>query len=151
MSVGQSPLRNLLLFIVFFTPLSAQASERLDFSGNLGERSRRIVEKYAAEHIKIDIQALKIARADLNEDGLDEYILKTPACESISQRCTFEVLAEINDTIIEIGEFSARTVMLGNGYSAGIRNIVAFTDKTNDFDYELYVWEPQQSRYILSK
>lgn len=151
MSVGQSAIRNLLLFMAFLAPLQAKASEKLDFSGNVGERSSHLIEKYTSEHIKTDAQPLKVARADLNQDGLDEYILKTSACESSSGSCTYAVLAEIKDTIIELGAFSARDVMLGNGYSSGIRNIVAFPNEINDFDYELYVWEPQQSRYILSK
>ena len=130
----------------------SHASEKLAFDQNLNERVQRMVAGFAKDEIKKDIKDLSIAKADLNEDGLDELILKSAQCGSGAEKtCDYVVVAEAQDKMVEIGAFKARDVRLGNGYSAGIRNILTFANEINDFEYELYVWEPQQSRYILSK
>ena len=151
MNAKQSLFFKLLLLLIFLPFDAAEASERLSFSGQLSERSRHLLERYTAEQIKTDFHSLKIAKADLNEDNLDEYILRTDDCEEASSACTYLVLAEADDQIIQIGKFRAREVMLGNGYSSGIRNIAVLENQNSDFDYKLYVWEPAQSQYIMSR
>lgn len=155
MGTGRSAICKPLFYIVFLTVLVAafplHASEKLDFDQKLNERTQRLVEGFAQEQIKSDITDLRIARADLNEDGLSEFILTSKACENSPGLCDYTILAEMKDSIVEIGAFRARTVLLGNGYSGGIRNIMAFDKEINDYDYELYVWEPLQSRYILAE
>ena len=123
----------------------ASAAENLDFDAHPSERNRALIDHF----IKGD-DPVAIAETDLNEDGIDEFILKDSTCNP-ANFCNFTIVADGGDTLIELGKIKALNLMLGNGYSSGIRNILAFQNNINDFDHELYVWEPAQARYILSK
>lgn len=89
------------------------------------------------------------AGTDLNKDGLKEYIVRDAACESGEAFCTYLIFADDGAGVLELGRVEARRLMLGNGYTAGVRDLLAAENPANDFEYQLYVWEPRQSRYTI--
>ncbi len=92
---------------------------------------------------------VKIAGIDLNEDGMDEFIVSNADCTKVKQNCTYSILADKDNNLITLGTIKARTLLLGDSYSHGIRDILAYDNDRNDFDYTLYVWEPTLSRYTI--
>lgn len=99
----------------------------------------------------VEARPFSLALTDLNGDGMDEFILKNDGCGVPPALCTFRILAESTDSFVELGRIRARNVALADGSVAGVRTIMAFASPINDYDYELYVWEPTRSRYILSE
>jgi hypothetical protein len=139
-----------LILVCFMAaaPAPAYSYEKIVYNQNLSEVSRRALTAYARDTLKTEIESLDIARADLNEDGLEEFILRPKGCGP--QPCDHRLVAQAQSGVIELGTITARGLVLGNQYSSGIRTLLAFNNDNNDFDYELYVWEPRESRYILS-
>ncbi|MGB0719581.1 MAG: hypothetical protein ACPGRX_03855 [Bdellovibrionales bacterium] len=90
-----------------------------------------------------------VAIADLNEDGLDEYIVKSADCPA---QCRYFVFAQSGgDALLLIGEITGTSLLLGNTYSHGVRDILAFDNSLNDFDHHVYGWDAEQSRYALKQ
>jgi hypothetical protein len=138
-------------FIFFLTVLvlatSAFASGVLSFNGPMNERERRLMDAYAADILKTPLSNLSIARADLNEDGLNEFLVRAN-CAGL---CTYKILAESDDKIVELGNIEAKEIRMGNAYFSGVRNIIAYKNTLNDYDRTVYVWEPQASRYMIKE
>ena len=115
------------------------ASERLVYSQNIPRSSLEKIRQISSE-------TLKIAPTDLNKDGLDEFIIKPENC-NVHAACTYQVLAETDTDAIGIGEFEATHVLLGVEYQHGVRNLLVYNNSVNDFDYVLYTWHPETSKY----
>ncbi|MCK5285300.1 MAG: hypothetical protein KAJ86_06925 [Alphaproteobacteria bacterium] len=133
-----------ILFIAINICISALASERLVFNQTLSKRSQKLINNFVT-------YTPDIARIDVNEDGIDEFIVRPEDCMNLKSHCIYKILAESNNKIIELAEIQAKHLMIGNTTKHGIRNIFAFKNILNDFDYDVYIWEPKQSQYILSK
>ncbi len=133
----------LFVFIAFLAALPALASNPINFNGTLNDREKLLVDGYIKQVLTPD----QIARVDLNEDGLSEYIIRT-GCANL---CTFKVLAESSDKIVDLGDIKARSLELGNSYSASVRNIIAFQTDGNDYERTVYVWEPKAARYMIKQ
>jgi hypothetical protein len=99
-------------------------------------------------YFKQPASAFSIAPADLNEDGIPEFVVRS-GCEA--SLCTYKILAEQNSTLIELGNLQAFNIQSGNASSNGVRNILAYKNADNDFRPALYVWEPQAARYIMKE
>ncbi len=102
-----------------------------------------------------DTSLSAIATVDLNGDSLDEYIGKTTADSSQnSDIAPFYVFSSTSlhaQTPIYLGVIHARTIMLGYESHHGVRDILAFSNIDNDFDYDAYTWNPMHSRYVHEK
>ena len=122
-----------------FNALYAYASEPLHFSSNIARSSLAKLKNSSAE-------ALLIAPTDLNKDGLDEFITKPENCGAHAV-CSYTIFAETDDSAIDIGAFEATHVLLGNEYKNGVRNLLVYNNTVNDFDYVLYTWHPETSKY----
>jgi len=127
----------------------AHAAQDLPFDVEIGEISRKNLQDYFQSALGKVPGDVAIAPVDLNEDGLHEFIVRDKSCDSRKQSCDFKILAENNDKIILLGEIPAYNIALGNAYSQGVRNILAFENAANDYAYAVYVWEPLQSRYMM--
>jgi len=114
---------------------------------SLSQRTTLSLEDYAATMLHMSLEALTIAASDLNGDGTDEFILHNTSCLKKADFCDFHVLAETKDAMIPLGVLKGKRLLLGNAFSHGIRNILAFEDATNDYDYTLYVWNPEKTSY----
>ncbi|MEZ5919446.1 MAG: hypothetical protein R3D66_05965 [Alphaproteobacteria bacterium] len=95
-------------------------------------------------------QDITIAPIDLNEDGLDEFIVKPKMC---AKECDFTVMAENgnNGQLIALGTLKGRELLPGNAYSHGVRHLLLFDDPNNDYSYSVYVWAAERSRYMMKE
>lgn len=125
---------------------TAIAAERLHYPENISLRSVKPLEDYAWEKMDLRRDELRIATADLNRDGLPEYILHTKTCRT-EKKCRYNILAETPQGIIPLGSISGKTLLLGNGFSHGVRDILSFENDLNDYDQTLYVWMPEKASY----
>lgn len=96
------------------------------------------------------IKDVTVAPIDLNEDGLDEFITKPATCGKL---CDFTVLAENrnNGQLVALGTLKGREILPGNGYSHGVRHLLAFDDPNNDYSYSVYIWAAERSRYMIKE
>lgn len=120
----------------------AQAAENLNFNAMPGEYQQAVINAY------LKGSTADLARTDLNEDGIYEFIARTRCSGGF---CTFNILAERKDHMISLGEIKARSLALGNGYSAGVRNIVAYMNPANEYEPTVYSWTPTESLYKPKK
>ena len=86
------------------------------------------------------------AAVDLNQDGLDEYILRPNDCGSL---CTFLIAGYSANRWAIISEITARTLLMSDSLTNGVRNILVMRNDVNDFSQEIYQWDAQRSQYIL--
>jgi hypothetical protein len=132
-----------VIFGIFLLSLSAStvpAAERLSFSATLTESTKKILAEES-------LTGAAAAKADLNGDGMDELILKKGVCPKAPALCTFIPVAETDGRAVKLGEIQARALLLGNGHRNGVRNILAYNSAVNDYEYQLYVWDPARARY----
>lgn len=122
-----------LFLLILNITKNAQAAERIVFNAPT-----------PSLNIPLDNNSA-VAAVDLNEDGLDEYIAKTPADNGLF---AFIIYGQTPSNSVKLGTFKSHNVMLGNDYRHGIRNLLVFKDAQNDFSYDVYSWSPQASRYI---
>lgn len=134
----------LLLCASFGAPCFA--AEALHYGQSIPRSSLLHIEKYGADNSTVPIHTSDIAKTDLNQDGLPEFIYRSSECAP-SQICTFQILAETSNQITSLGTIQSMTLMLGTEYSDGVRNILSFENPANDFDYALYTWHPKDAQY----
>lgn len=124
-----------------------RAAEPLGFGAKIGESSRLALTHYLQRDIS---DGLMIAPVDLNEDGLNEFIVHDRNCGKISSPCSFMVLSENESGIRKLGDIPARGLALGNKHTKGVRSLLAYQSTVNDYNYTVYVWEPNQGQYIMA-
>lgn len=135
-----------LLALVVMSVLPAMAAEKLDFNAAIGAKTRLDLNHYIQNTLKTTPDSLEIAPADLNGDGLAEYILKDKNCAAEAQ-CRYTILAETQNGFLQLGQTQAKNLMLGDDTVQGVRNLMVFQNDTNDFDYALYTWQPEAASY----
>lgn len=122
----------------------AHAFEKLNFQTKTSTVDRVLIQKFL--NLKT-LDGYEIAEADLNNDGQSEFFVKTPECKKNSTLCTYKILAREHNKIVELTRLNAQNIVLGNAYSNGIRNLLIFDNRKNDFDYTLYEWQSQSATY----
>jgi hypothetical protein len=150
------------LFVRFFTylllfiglsglfPAPAHATSTLDFTSKISETSRLNLNGYIRAQGRLP-ENVSIAPADLNDDGLNEFVLRDKNCDPNAKSCDFSVVSETGDSITLLGEIPARRLTVGNDSLQGVHSLLAYENVANDYEYTVYVWEPQASRYMMSK
>lgn len=113
----------------------------------LAVRTRLTLEDYTTHKLGIQLETLDILASDLNTDGIDELILHKKNCALQETACDFSILADTKNGIVPLGTIKGRKILLGNHFSHGVRNILAFGNTLNDYDYTLYVWRPDKTSY----
>ncbi len=135
------------VFAVIAPAVPAHAAEQLGFGAKIGDSSRLALSRYLQRDIS---DGLLIAPVDLNEDGLDEFIVHDKNCGKISSPCSFMILSENESSIQKLGDIPARALALGNDHTKGVRSLLAYQSTVNDYNYTVYVWEPNQGQYIMA-
>jgi len=90
--------------------------------------------------------SLRIASVDLNDDFIDEYILKTTKCRQ-SRLCTYTIIAFMNKKPRIIGQFDAHKINVTEKKDYGIKRLIVYYDLSNDFVSRALFWRPFQFRY----
>ena len=142
-----------ILFLTCFagTALAALSSERIRFNSGISPRIQKKILLHLRDERDTGSEDSGIAGADLNRDGIDEFIVDSSGCRAAQTKCTYLILAESGENMIRLGRLAAYNIMLADSYSHGVRDIMAFNNADNDFAHTLYVWEPDRSRYIMAE
>lgn len=136
-----------VFFIFCSLARTASAAERLSYAKDPGQRSRIALGRYAQETMDLPLNTLRIAAADLNQDGLSEYILHGDECGDGNAFCRYDIVADTQKGIIPLGTITGKTLLLGDGFSHGVRDLLASENELNDYDQTLYVWTPEKAAY----
>ncbi len=98
-----------------------------------------------ATYLSLNPEDFSLTETDLNDDGLNEFIVRETACNE--GFCRFHILAQTEKGLASLLESTARSISLGPGYTNGVRDLHVFADTQNDYSYQNYVWSPTLSRY----
>lgn len=135
-----------------FTSGSALAAPPLIFRDHVkGPREQEVLNMLEKTAGFLAGLPYSVAAADLNGDGVDEWIFRQDresGCEARAN-CRFYVLALREGEPISLGTISARKISLSDEKSYGVRKIFAYNDKNDDFEYSRYVWDPTTGIYLL--
>ncbi len=145
---------HIFLFAFFCVTIQSGQSFALDalkYDNNLSTSLRFQIDRFLAEHYKSDSSAYDIASTDLNKDGIFEHILRRKSCDTQKDACTHIIIAEKKDRILLLSKISARNLMIDSKFSYGIKNILAFKSEINDYDFDIYMWSPEQKLYIIAE
>ena len=141
-----SLLTTLLVLNLGIFASMAEAAEALRFDSSIPRSSFESIKHFSNNALDKSISGIDIAEADLNQDGLSEFILRSKSCKTLPV-CRFDILAETDEGIVSLGTIQGKNLLLGNEFTHGVRNILLFEEAMNDFDYELYTWHPELSSY----
>ena len=120
----------------------SHAADRIDF-----------VDKTSFDHPDI-LSALsghsfqQIAAIDLNNDSIDEYILVDMLD---GKHHEYQIIAANGRDVTLLGSVRAIKLMAAYDMNHGVRNLLAYDDARNDFEYEVYHWDALASRFISDK
>ena len=143
-----------LLFLIcfFFNSISiGYAAIALSFGQKPSIVSLKNIDSFLKTHQRGNQSDYDIAENDLNNDGLQEFVLRPKTCPSDPKPCQYMILAENKNKIYILGMISAYKLMLSGTFSNGIQDFLAFQSDNNDYEYERYIWSPTEARYILEK
>lgn len=142
-----------MIFVVFcmvFQPYAAsRASEKIIYNHSINGLSYIALSEYIEQHLSATIDNFDIARTDFNGDNMDELIIKSKVCDTNTAFCMHYLFAETGDKILNLSAIQAREILISDKSTNGIRDILAFDNPHNDFDYSIYHWDAGQSTYIL--
>ena len=91
----------------------------------------------------------KIAATDLNGDGVEEWLFfqkTSPACESAAN-CGISVGGLSEGKIVLLGEMHGGKIGVSDEKLYGVRKLLVYNEKNNDFAYQTYVWMPTEQAF----
>ncbi len=145
---------NLLLLIMGLT-LSLNANnvhalDKLKFEKNISSPSMRLkVDEFLNGFYKTDSMGFDVAAHDLNADGINEYILKRKSCTQAEVVCTHIILGSQKDNMLLLSSIRAKYMMVGATSNYGVSDLLVFENDINDYDFDIYIWSPEEKMYIL--
>lgn len=98
---------------------------------------------------KHDVADYLIAHTDLNADNLMEHIIKLKNCGKYTNICTYTVIIERNAKLDIISRINTNQLIVGDDQNYGIKNLLAFRNPKNAYDFDIYMWSPSEKTYIL--
>lgn len=144
-------IRILAVILVSMGFLSrAHAFEPLNYGPSLPVSAKVLLSDWVSREMGIGLGGYAVAMADLNRDGITEYVLKPLKCYDPQGFCTFLILADARQSLVLLGKISAKKLALGDSYHAGVQDILAFRSNNNDYEYDIFVWDPPSMTYMLN-
>lgn len=139
-----------LLFVSLLFVNKANALEPVDFQSEIKSPSLRLqIDVFLQGFYKTDSRNFDIASLDLNGDGVNEYILKRKTCAQAEAVCTHIVLADQKTKMHLLSSIRARHIMVGGTSNFGVNDLLVFENSVNEYDFDIYMWSPEQKMYIL--
>lgn len=126
-----------------------QALEKLTFTQSYSPSLKLELNRFLHEKYNTRSDNYNIAHADLNQDGQNEHILQRTYCTTTNSGCIYIIVAENKNGFTELGTIHAKSVMPGGSFSYGVRDVLAFDNEINDYNFKIYSWSPQEKKYIL--
>ena len=91
-----------------------------------------------------------IAASDLNNDFINEYIVKNTNC-TLTQGCPYLIIADTNEGYIVIGEFSGKNISISDQQTHGIRDILVYNQRLNDYAHTTLKWDMHNMHYSFNQ
>ncbi len=91
-----------------------------------------------------------VSAVDLNGDGVEEWIFRqnlTPNCESNAD-CAFSVTALSKGDFVLLGQMRGGKIGVSDEKLYGVRKLLVYNEKSNDFAYQFYVWTPGRQAFL---
>ncbi|MCB1681688.1 MAG: hypothetical protein H6858_03015 [Rhodospirillales bacterium] len=135
-------------------PYAAQTAygmEMLNFEKQISPTALILMSNYVQKNLEMNMENFKAVEIDLNRDGLNEYIIRQKKCYGGEQACTYYILAESRGNMVLLGKIRARNLALGGSYTYGVQDILAFQSNNNDYEYDIFIWDPPSKMYILKR
>jgi hypothetical protein len=147
--------RSFLIALVFAAilifPCSVYAAESVSFGASLNPRLQSRLDSFLSEKYKAPLQNVTIARTDLNGDDINELIIRAACTPQKPALCDFVILADTDPKLTELGVIKAFSLNIADKTHSGVRNIIAYSNVTNQFDAVVYVWDSLASRYTIER
>ena len=118
------------------------------------DRAKGIREQELLDYFKLNERydpglPFTIAATDLNSDGVEEWIFRqnpTPSCESNAD-CAFAIGGISEGQIVLLGEMRGGKIAVTDEKLYGVRKLLVYNEKNNDFAYQTYVWTPADQAF----
>ena len=136
------------LFLFLLWPVPSKAQQSISYGEPESFREKEIVQAY--QKLLKDDSPLLIAKTDLNDDFINEYVLKPKEC-STSQICRHGVMVYMQEKPHIIAEFDAHKIAIAFKKDYGVRRLIVYNQAHNDFSSKLARWDPQLFQYNLPK
>lgn len=127
------------------------AVENIIYRNDIKPSARVQLESYLKGTARPDLSSFYISETDLNGDGINEIIMRVRDCDSRNVTCLHLILALPPQKVVMLGEINARKLMLAGTYSGNVKDILAFRNDKNDYDYDVYFWDPVSEKYNLER
>ena len=134
------PLITLSLLLISLVPTSAQAQEGMSFKAAQNYKERKVTSFVQEQSQTSDVKYI-LSSADLNDDGVNEYIVKPKTC-SANNFCNHTIIAYMNDKPIVLLSTIARSIIVKNTHHYGVKDITTYSSPMNDFQKSEYQWNP---------
>lgn len=134
----------ILIFTYLIAPIMGQAQLSLNFKIPLNYKELQAVAKAKKE--SGGNVALLLANADLNDDFINEYIVKPSNCQQ-QQLCDYKLIGFKAREPIILGEFDAHKIIILSKKDYGVKRLNVYNKSNNDFSFQTAVWDPVQYKY----
>ncbi len=139
-----------ILMLLSICPINtANAIEALNYNRKISTSLKHQINLFLGNLYNNDISEYEISGIDLNGDGIDEHVLKSKKCDADNNQCNYLIIAEKRDEIILLSEIKAGNIIIGGTSSYGIKDILVFKNNINDYNFDIYIWSPEQKMYIM--
>lgn len=139
----KSIIASTLLLII--APNHTKASEALYFKEAKNHKEKNIISFIKKTYQAFDKEYI-LAPADLNNDGINEYVVKEKNCPS-NTICRHHIIAIMEDKPISLLSVNAKKIIVNDTNNYGVRNITIYDNKMNDFKKSKYLWNPHSYLY----
>lgn len=131
----------------FFFAGQGMASGMFPAANVLSENTVQRIAVFLSKHTSYNSSHLEITPTDLNNDMIDEYIVRDKQCASTQSFCDILILAQDDAEFLELGIFNARKIMPAPQYTNGVRDILVYNDLNNVFKHNVVKWNSSASTY----
>ncbi len=140
----------LLLICGFFIPSAVSAMELPGFHVPSSRKELEAID-FVKKNTSNDITAYLIAAIDLNNDSIDEFLVKPKNLSDCPEKplCPNQIIAFRDYAPILIGNFDAHKILISDKKTYGIRHIIVYNTPYNDFKSETARWSPYKYRFEL--
>lgn len=139
-----------LLLLVVFLARPALAGVPLIFRDQIrGLREQELLDYFKLIKRYDPTKPYRIAAVDLNGDGVEEWIFRqdpTPACESNAD-CALSIGGLSEGEIVLLGEMRGGKIGVSDEKLYGVRKLLVYNEKSNDFAYQTYIWKPVEQAF----
>lgn len=138
-------------FLLFCIALPATAAVPLIFRDQTkGIREQQLLEFLSEKDLYDKTKPFTIVAVDLNGDGVEEWIFRqdtAPDCESNAD-CAFSVAGLSKGDFALLGQMRGGKIGVSDEKLYGVRKLLVYNEKNDDFAYQFYVWTPGRQAFL---